>query len=156
MKNHLNSCPKCASNIKISEYFCPKCRTTIKGDFQGCQFCGLDDEDRLFALVFLQTEGNMKDVERLMGISYPTVKSKLKSINRKLQGTPHEISLQLTINAESDHKAADKRDKISRDEKVSILDRLASGEINAVTASKLLRGETIEKSETEELDTSSV
>jgi hypothetical protein len=143
MKTHLNTCPKCNSNLKISEYSCPSCDTIIKGDFQGCQFCNLDDEDRLFALVFLQTEGNMKDVERLMGISYPTIKSKLKNINKKIEGTQHEISLRLSIDNLSNHAPLEIKASISSKEKATILDQLASGEITAETASKLFRGELI-------------
>ncbi|MCX6644975.1 MAG: DUF2089 domain-containing protein [bacterium] len=147
MKNHLNTCPKCSSNLKISEYSCPACGTIIEGDFQGCQFCNLEDEDRLFALVFLQTEGNMKDVERLMGISYPTIKSKLRNINNKLEGTPHKISLKLTIDDIGIHAPLDTKKPISSEDKASILDRLASGDISAETASKLLRGELISEHE---------
>ena len=149
MKNHLNTCPKCSSNLKISGYTCPVCKTIVTGDFQGCQFCGLDEEDRLFALVFLQTEGNMKDVERLMGISYPTVKSKLKNLNEKLGGKSREFSLELNLSAEIIN---DRKEIISPDEKSRILDRLSAGEVDAVTAGKLLRGEKIDIPESETTD----
>jgi hypothetical protein len=47
----------------------------------------MPDEDRYFCLVFLQCEGNMKDVEKVMGISYPTIKNRLAQIRSAL-GTP--------------------------------------------------------------------
>jgi hypothetical protein len=80
MKKSLSVCPTCGKHLKISQYHCPRCEIDINGEFEGCMFCNLSDEDRYFALVFLQTGGNIKDVERVMGISYPTVKAKLHQL----------------------------------------------------------------------------
>lgn len=49
-------------------------------------FDRFSDEERYFILVFLQCSGVIQDVEKIMGISYPTVKAKLKDIQRKLEG----------------------------------------------------------------------
>ncbi len=84
MKKSLSICPTCGGNLKISQYHCPECEIDINGEFDGCMFCNLADEDRYFALVFLQTGGNIRDVERVMGISYPTVKAKLAHLLRSL------------------------------------------------------------------------
>ena len=84
MKKSLSKCPTCGKQLKISQYHCPECEIDINGEFEGCMFCNLNDEDRYFALVFLQTGGNIKDVERVMGISYPTVKAKLSKLLRNL------------------------------------------------------------------------
>lgn len=137
MKNQLNMCPKCSSPLKITRYSCPQCGTVIEGDFSGCSFCHLDDEDRLFALVFLQTEGNMKDVERLMGISYPTVKARLAKLNHALSG--ESMLLSISNGFEADFQPV--KDTEERDR---ILDRLASGEITPTEAAAMLRGETVE------------
>ena len=84
MKKSLSTCPTCGGQLKISQYRCPDCEIDINGEFEGCMFCNLSDEDRYFGLVFLQTGGNIKDVERVMGISYPTVKAKLSKLLRNL------------------------------------------------------------------------
>jgi hypothetical protein len=150
MKNHLNNCPKCNSPLKITRYDCDNCGTGVEGDFTGCPFCRLDDEDRLFALIFIQTEGNMKDVERLMGISYPTVKARLARINAILAGDSPVTSV---LRESRISKSVNEIDPAT---KANILDRLASGEIKAVNASRLLRGEDVEegtdKEETEDDD----
>ena len=84
MKKSLSKCPTCGKHLKISQYHCSECEIDINGEFEGCMFCNLRDEDRYFALVFLQTGGSIKDVERVMGISYPTVKAKLAQLVRNL------------------------------------------------------------------------
>ena len=137
MKNQLNQCPKCASPLKITSYGCPRCGTVIEGEFTGCSFCHLDDEDRLFALVFLQTEGNMKDVERLMGISYPTVKARLARLNNALSGESMGLSIPRNYKTDS-------RDVMDRNGRAEILDLLSSGEITPKDAATMLRGEKIE------------
>jgi hypothetical protein len=140
MKNHLNNCPKCQSTLKITRYDCPVCSTRIEGEFQGCAFCHLSDEDRLFAHIFIQTEGNMKDVERLMGISYPTVKAKLKNLNNKLGDQPSMLTLKIS-------RSRDIPVGLSTDEKSEIIDRLARGEIDATAAARMLRGEKVDNRE---------
>ena len=84
MKKRLRVCPTCGKQLKISQYHCPECEIDINGEFEGCMFCNLSDEDRYFTLVFLQTGGNIKAVECVMGISYPTVKAKLSQLLRNL------------------------------------------------------------------------
>jgi hypothetical protein len=144
MKNHLNTCPKCENRLKITRYTCENCGIRIEGDFAGCAFCRLSDEDRLFALIFLQTEGNMKDVERVMGISYPTIKSRLAQINRELSGSGGVMKIARRKRVTGESTISD-----SGIDKTRILDRLGSGEIDPATASRLLRGEP-EESETTE------
>ena len=88
MSSKIKKCPNCQETLHISEYTCPECDTTIKGTFQidesSSPFDRFSDEDRYFLLVFLQCSGVIQDVEKVMGISYPTVKAKLKDIQRKL------------------------------------------------------------------------
>jgi len=135
MKTQLHNCCSCGSPLEITEYFCPSCETTIRGKFSGCPFCALSDEDRLFALIFIQTEGNMKDVERLMGVSYPTVKAKLAKLNAALGG-------ELTPAVTNDHKK--EFEARTRPDVTRILDKLSAGEISAEDAIRFLRGESPE------------
>lgn len=138
MKKQLNKCPACDTTLEITRYTCPKCNTICEGHFSGCSFCALSDEDRLFALVFLQTEGNMKDVERLMGISYPTVKSRLARLNRMLSG---ESGLKERINAARKAPPESTRGLPDREQRNKILNLLAEGSIDPTRAAAILRGE---------------
>ncbi|HHE73800.1 MAG TPA: DUF2089 domain-containing protein [Desulfobacteraceae bacterium] len=143
MKDHLNNCPKCNSPLKITRYDCDNCGTAVEGEFSGCPFCRLDDADRLFALIFIQTEGNMKDVERLMGISYPTVKARLARLNAALAGDKPDVKILKKVKIQTNTNALDPAAK------AGIIDRLASGDIDAGVASRLLRGEQIEEGQVE-------
>ena len=99
MRKNLVSCPSCGGNLKISQYNCPSCGIDINGEFEGCMFCNLDDEDRYLALVFLQTGGNISDVEKVMGISYPTVKAKLAQLLTHLG-----VSMEGNIESNDQHR----------------------------------------------------
>jgi hypothetical protein len=86
----IRKCPKCDDLMYISEFRCSSCDTSIRGEFEveksESMFDRLNDEDKYFVLVFLQTGGRIQDVERVMGISYPTVKAKLEEVQAKLKG----------------------------------------------------------------------
>ena len=79
----------------------------------------------------------MKDVERLMGISYPTVKARLARLNNALWGESIRLSIPGNLKADS-------RLVKDHDERAEILDLLSSGEITPKDAAIMLRGEKIE------------
>jgi hypothetical protein len=112
----------------------------IDGHFAGCSFCRLSDEDRVFALAFLQMEGSIKDMERLMGISYPTVKAKLARLNAALSGETNGYR-------DPVESISAKNTSLGPDERARIIDRLKSGEIDAREAASLLRGKSSESSD---------
>ena len=66
----LNSCPICKSELKITELTCLKCETVLKGDFKESDLCKLSEEDQHFVKIFLMSHGNIKVVEKKLGISY--------------------------------------------------------------------------------------
>jgi hypothetical protein len=133
-REQLTNCPRCNSRLYIARYMCGSCGTSIEGEFPGNIFSQLSDDDRLFALVFLQTEGNMKDVERVMGISYPTIKARLKKLNRSL-GSHHRTPAAAMDASPGQSKPG------TAEERMQILDKLSNGEISAADAAAFLRGE---------------
>jgi hypothetical protein len=141
MKKHIDSCPSCSAPLEITQYTCPVCSTRVEGNFQGCDFCSLSDDDRLFTIVFLQTEGNMKDVERLMGISYPTVKARLAKLNAALSA---DIPLKPMAT-----QVAPEQVKSDAVERIRVLDRLKAGEITAAEAVRLIKNSNPETSKDE-------
>ncbi|MBN2829595.1 MAG: DUF2089 domain-containing protein [Candidatus Cloacimonetes bacterium] len=84
-KDSLNSCPVCNSELRIQRYACPNCNTSIEGDFKLSGLAALKGEQLEFAKIFLLAEGNIKEVERVLNISYPTVKARLREITKALQ-----------------------------------------------------------------------
>ena len=78
------SCPVCSERLNLTRLTCPACRTELSGDFISCEFCSLTDEDRAVLRVFLASRGNMKDLERHLGVSYPTARARFDSLLTKL------------------------------------------------------------------------
>ena len=84
VREGLGACPLCADELLVQEYRCRGCGIVLRGAFQRCEVCALPDELLHFVNVFLEAEGNFRSVERRLGISYPTVKARLASVNARL------------------------------------------------------------------------
>jgi hypothetical protein len=77
-------CPVCSTRLQITQLGCPNCGTGLSGQFRPCEFCGLEDADRDLLRVFLASRGNMKELERHLGVSYPTARARFEDLLRKL------------------------------------------------------------------------
>ena len=73
-------CAVCGSELNITRLSCPNCHSELSGNFSPCKYCMLSDKQKLFLDVFLQSRGNIKEVERSLNISYPTVKGLLDEL----------------------------------------------------------------------------
>lgn len=82
--NEMTHCPFCKGDFLVKEVECQGCHTQIKGAFKTNRFHMFSADDLFFIEVFLKNEGNIKLVEKDLGISYPTVKNRLKSIIKTL------------------------------------------------------------------------
>jgi len=76
----IGKCPVCRKELTITRLKCQGCSTEISGDFSPCSFCFLDPEQERLIMVFLKTRGNIREVERELGISYPTVRARLDEV----------------------------------------------------------------------------
>lgn len=83
-------CPACGQTMYARRYQCPKCDTAVEGVFQACGFCQLSIEQLDFIRTFLRARGNIKEVERELGISYPTVRARLDTVIAELGLMPPE------------------------------------------------------------------
>jgi hypothetical protein len=121
-----SKCPVCGEKLSITKLGCPKCSTAIEGDFQPCEFCRLPEEDLEFVKVFIRCRGNIKDVERDLGISYPTVRGKLDSV---IKGLGYEIN----------PKESAQEKELKESARNEILDLLSRGEITAKEATEKIK-----------------
>src|SRR6185312_16507570 len=78
------NCPVCSQKLALTRLSCPSCETELSGAFAQCEFCVLTDEDRDVLRVFLASRGNMKDLERHLGVSYPTARARFDDLLRRL------------------------------------------------------------------------
>lgn len=84
MKKVISRCPVCSGELKVTRLKCSDCDTVIENDFTLSKFDYLSGEELYFTETFIRCRGNIKEVEKELGISYPTVRAKLDGIIRKL------------------------------------------------------------------------
>lgn len=116
----INSCPICSHSLHVKKLECANCHTIIKNDFTLSKFASLSDEQMHFVEVFLISRGNIKEVEKELGISYPTVRGKLNDIITLLG---------------HDQKTAEGAEQ----SKSQVISMLENGEITTKEAIKLLK-----------------
>jgi len=78
------NCPVCSEKLALTRLACPACSTELSGAFATCEFCALSDYDREVLRVFLASRGNMKELERHLGVSYPTARARFDALLAKI------------------------------------------------------------------------
>ena len=79
-KEAIGRCPVCDDVMHITMLECDSCGTKIESRFDICKFCRLTPEQKSFLETFIKNRGSIKDVERELSISYPTVRAKLNVV----------------------------------------------------------------------------
>lgn len=120
-------CPACGDELAVRRLECVNCDTAVEGNFVQSRFDRLSPEQQHFVEVFLLARGNIKEVERVLSISYPTVRNRLDGV---LEAMGYDV----------DRAAADAAvDGAGGSRRTEILARLDKGEISAAEAIKLLK-----------------
>ena len=57
----------------------------IEGSFELPPLARLSREDQIFVIAFLRSHGSIKEMERIFGTSYPTVKNRLNRVSGQLE-----------------------------------------------------------------------
>ena len=77
-------CPVCSSALTVTRLQCGTCGTGIDGAFGLGRLQALAPEQVQFVETFIKNRGKIKDVEADLGISYPTVVSRLNEVVRAM------------------------------------------------------------------------
>ena len=132
------TCPVCAHELAVTRLRCGECGTVIEGEFSVGRFGRLGGEQMLVLESFLRSRGNLREMERELGISYPTVRSRVEALVRTLGFGPRDEGEDAgptptaeTATRDASADAADAR----RD----ILQRLADHELTADEAAEAIR-----------------
>jgi hypothetical protein len=75
-----HDCPVCGDQLALTRLSCSGCGTELSGAFEACEFCALTSDERELLRVFLASRGNMKDLERHLGVSYPTARARFDGV----------------------------------------------------------------------------
>jgi len=78
------TCPICGGELAVTRLHCRSCATTLEGDFNVGRFARLSREHFALLESFLRSKGNLKEMERELGISYPTVRARVDALLRAL------------------------------------------------------------------------
>ena len=114
-KKLITRCPFCGDQLLISRLSCAGCSTQIDSQLDIPVFFRLPADLQDFVLIFLRCQGKIRDVEKVLGISYPTVCKRLDLVNELL---------------------GNRSPAVSRNQ---ILERLEQGEITVKEATQLLK-----------------
>jgi hypothetical protein len=128
------TCPVCENELSITRLHCRSCGTALEGEFGVGRFGRLGREQMALLESFLRSRGNLKEMERELGISYPTVRGRIEALVRALglgDGEAAAAEPDQTQLAAASDPAADRR---------QILEQLARHEISAEDAATALRG----------------
>jgi hypothetical protein len=116
-------CPVCGHDLTVTRLHCRNCDSAVEGHFDLGRFSKLDPEQLHFVETFIRSEGKLNRVQEELGLSYPTVRSRLHDAIRAMG---YEVQ---------------EGPSISPEQRRSILDELAEGKITSEEAIQLLQGD---------------
>ena len=117
-KQFVTACPACRDELTVSLLTCPSCGTRVEGDFSLPPLFDLAPEDHDFLMLFLKTWGNLSEMGKIMGVSYPTIRVRYEAFLKKAGIEP----------------------SYSKNSAMEILEQLDQGEIDAKEALKRIKG----------------
>ena len=126
MNQVIGQCPICKDTLHVTRLYCPNCDTTIEGHFALGRLYQLSADQLAFIETFVRCEGKINRVGEELGVSYPTVRSRLTDVIRALGYEVGEEEPATTV---------------SDEERKAILEELAQGQITSEDAVKRLRGD---------------
>ena len=127
----ISTCPVCSGELAVTRLHCRSCGTTLEGEFSVGRFGRLTREQLVLLESFLRSRGNLRDMERELGISYPTVRSRVEALIRALGFGPRDGD------ETADDQPVDAAGAAA--ERQQILERLARREISADEAATAIR-----------------
>jgi hypothetical protein len=129
----ISTCPVCSNELTVTRLHCRSCGTTLEGDFSVGRFGRLSRDQLTLLESFLRSRGNLRDMERELGISYPPVRSRVEALVRALGFGPAGSADAAPEGADVDSPPA------PAETRQSILEKLARHEISAEEAAASIR-----------------
>jgi len=131
----ISTCPVCSGELAVTRLHCRSCGTTLEGEFSVGRFGRLTREQLALLESFLRSRGNLRDMERELGISYPTVRSRVEALVRALGFGPRDS--EDGADEQSHTSTGPTADAAAG--RQEILERLARREIDAEAAAAAIR-----------------
>jgi hypothetical protein len=138
----ISTCPICAHELAVTRLHCGHCGTTLDGDFSVGRFGRLTREQLALLESFVRSRGNLRDMERELSISYPTVRNRVEALVRTLGLAETEGSTttdEAEVAPDATAAPAPSRDEIAARRRV-LLEQVSRGELSAADAALAIRG----------------
>lgn len=116
-------CPVCQSELLVTRLHCPACSAEIAGEFPLGRLASLRDPHASLIELFLRVRGNVKEMERELGLSYPTMRARLEE----------------ALTAAGFGREPTREEVDIAAQRTAILDALERGDIDAASAAAQLR-----------------
>ena len=141
----ISTCPVCQGELTVTRLHCRSCGTALEGEFGVGRFGRHEREQLAFLESFLRSRGNLKEMERELGISYPTVRGRLEVLLKALglgDGPAVAVTDEEPMPAEPAEPATPPAAATGEElaaERRSILERLSRHELSADEAAAAIR-----------------
>jgi hypothetical protein len=127
-------CPSCQGAMQVHTLACTHCDVRVSGRFEANEFALLSPEHLQLLRVFVLCEGRIRDMEKALGVSYPTVKNRLAALRARL-------GLEGNVRASDDTvMPAEAQAPDPEQAALAVLDALERGELATNEAVLALRG----------------
>lgn len=119
-------CPVCGERLNVTRLGCAACGTELSGRFAPCAYCALTMSERHILHTFLVSRGNLRELARELGVSYPTARQRFADLLVRLGLEAAEPP------ADGKNSGADLRPgwQTDRPDKEDVLRRLAAGDLD--------------------------
>jgi hypothetical protein len=96
-------CPCCSGPLEATSLGCTRCQVKIEGAIANNEFASLSPEDLHLLRIFVWAEGKVREMEAPLGLTYPTIRSRLGQLKAKLRmeqnSPPEKDEVALTLDA---------------------------------------------------------
>jgi hypothetical protein len=80
-----SDCPYCSSPMTVTQMSCQRCRVSVQADFPMSRLGRMPVEHQRFIEMFVLSGGNLKEIAEQVGVSYPTIRSRLDKVIETLR-----------------------------------------------------------------------
>ncbi len=122
-------CPLTGGPVIVTRIYCPDSGITMEGEFAiTLPFAQLSDEQLRFIEIFVRAEGKLNRMEEELGISYPTIRTRLHEVIRAMGHEPGRDEGRSSIPT------------LQPEQRRKILQELEAGDLSFDEAMEQLRG----------------
>ena len=118
------SCPVTGRPLEVTRLENPESGVVIEGRFAPNEFALLPQDQLEFMRLFVKVRGNLKEVERVLGVSYPTVRLRFENVLRTLGYEVSEDEVQARSSSQAEIVAALEQGEITPEEATERLQAL--------------------------------